>query len=477
MDAPRTLPHNSEAEAAILSAVLLKGRDVLSECLLLIKDDDFYVPAHAAIFKAMMTLDDRGEPIDPITLESQLRSTEELKLVGGIEGLSRFADRYVSTHNVAAHADLVRQASRVRNLVIAAREISAEGMGDLEDINAFIDASEQRVLSVNEQGRKSQFKSSKELMLEVFKNIHDRVKRNDPITGVPTSFQKLDEMTAGLQPSDLIIIAARPSMGKTAFALNVAQAACVLQDKHVNLPEEERPQHYPVLFFSLEMSAPQLIERILCSEAKVDYSRLRRGSVSETDFQDLISAADRIASAPLFIDDTAAPSILEIRARARRWRDDKTIFPPQEEDERPHLGMIVVDYLQLARGGKGRYDSREQEISEISRGLKALAKELKVPVIALSQLNRAVDSRSDHRPMLSDLRESGAIEQDADVIMFIFRAERYLTTEATEEERMRVENKAEVIVGKQRNGPVGTVHLTFMKKHTRFENPADDYPR
>jgi len=284
-------------------------------------------------------------------------------------------------------------------------------------------------------------------------------------------------MTAGLQPSDLIIIAARPSMGKTAFALNIAQNASILPARYAHVAEDRCPRRFPVLFFSLEMSAPQLIERVLCSEAKVDYAKLRQGGrVIESDFRDLISAADRISNAKIFIDDSASPSILEMRGRARRWRDNKAIFPePPEGSSDTPLGLIMVDYLQLARGSRARADSREQEISEISRGLKALAKELHVPVIALSQLNRSVDSRADHRPQLSDLRESGAIEQDADVIMFIYRAERYLTSEASEEERRRVENKAEVIIGKQRNGPIGTVELTFMKKHTRFENPADEH--
>jgi replicative DNA helicase len=474
MAEPRMLPHNREAESAVIGAIVLKGVDALNDVLDVLKPEDFYIPALGALFKAMLVLTERGEPIDPITLDSQLRSSEESKLVGGVEEISRYADRYATVHNVRAHAELIRQQAHIRSLVIAAREIADEGMGELEDVREFIDQSEQKILKLNEQGRTTTIKNSRDLMIEVFKSIHERQKRNDPITGIATHFDQLDEMTAGLQPSDLIIIAARPSMGKTAFALNVAQNACVPQTKHMQLPEEERPALAPVLFFSLEMGAEQLIERILCSEARVDFSKLRRGQVSEADFSDLIAAADRIAAAPLFIDDTAAPSILEVRARARRWREDKTIFPPGEDGKLP-LGFVMIDYLQLARGGKN-HNSREQEISEISRGLKAMAKELSVPVVALSQLNRAVDSRSDHRPMMSDLRESGAIEQDADVIMFIFRPERYLNADSSEEEIRATEGKAEVIIGKQRNGPIGTVHLTFVKKHTRFENPAGAYP-
>jgi replicative DNA helicase len=480
MAEPRTLPHRKEAEAAVLGGVLLRGRDALGEVLELIGEDDFYVPAYQATFRAMRVLEERGEPIDVITLEAQLRRTGELELVGGIEGLARL-DRYATAHNIKAHAELILEAAQIRNLVVVTREIAEEGMGELEDVKAYVDTAEQRVLKVNERGRKSTYRSSRELMLEVFQGITERQRQTDPITGVSTGFYQLDEMTAGLQPGDLIILAARPSMGKTAFALNIAQNACILPQKFANAPPEQRPARFPVLFFSLEMGATQLVERVLCSEARVDYSLLRRGGrMMEQDFRGLIAAADRISNAPLYIDDTAAPSILELRARSRRWRDDRTIFPDPDHVDGPNpnpkqLGLIMVDYLQLARGGKARYDSREQEISEISRGLKAMAKELKVPVIALSQLNRAVDSRSDHRPQLSDLRESGAIEQDADVIMFIYREERYLPADTPEEKLREVENKAEIIIGKQRNGPIGTVNLNFIKRHTRFENPAPEY--
>ncbi|HVI01287.1 MAG TPA: replicative DNA helicase [Enhygromyxa sp.] len=477
---PRTLPHRPEAENAVLGGVLLRGREALGEVLELITEEDFYQPRAQAVFRAMRILEERGEPIDVITLEAQLRRTGELELVGSIEGLARL-DRYATAHNIKAHAELILEAAQVRNLVVTTREIAEEGMQEVEDVKAFIDTSEQKILKVNERGRKSTYRSSRELMLEVFQGITERQRQTDPITGISTGFFQMDEMTAGLQPSDLIILAARPSMGKTAFALNLAQNACILPAKFANAPPEQRPARYPVLFFSLEMGATQLIERVLCSEARVDYAQLRRGGrMMEADFRGLIAAADRISNAPFYIDDTAAPSILELRARARRWRDDRTIFPTDPDPNDPsanhkQLGLVMIDYLQLARGGKARYDSREQEISEISRGLKAMAKELKVPVIALSQLNRAVDSRADHRPQLSDLRESGAIEQDADVIMFIYREERYLSGDVPEEKRREVENKAEIIIGKQRNGPIGTVHLTFMKKHTRFENPAPEY--
>lgn len=471
----RALPHNSEAEAAVLGSILLRGRDSLLDVHELLDPEDLYVPAYQAIFKAMIAIDQEDQPIDVVTLETRLRARGELRLVGGIENLSRLGDRYATSHNIRAHARLIRQSSQVRNLIVAAREIAQEGMEDLEDVRAFMDEAEARILSVNESRREKGYRASRDLVLSVFREITERHKRKNPITGVPTSFGQVDKMTAGLQPGDLVIIAARPGMGKTAFALNIAQNAAITSPKHQHLEEGERPPTFPILFFSLEMAAEQLIERILCSEARVDYTALRSGTFVEADFRNLVSAADRLAPAKIYIDDTASPTIMDIRNLSRRWSTDRAVFPLDENGEpQQQLGMIVVDYLQLARGRPGHH-SREQEIAEISRGLKALAKELRLPVVALSQLNRAVDSRTDHRPLLSDLRESGAIEQDADVIMFIFREERYLTTETPEEKRREVENKAEIIIGKQRNGPVGTVHLNFIKRHTRFENPATDY--
>jgi replicative DNA helicase len=467
----RPLPHNKEAEAAVLAGILLRN-EALNDVVTLIDEESFYIPAHKAVFRAMTKLADRGQPLDPVTLEHQLRATDELGLVGGLEGLGKLSDRYASSHHVNHHAELVRQTAAIRRLVQTASDIADEGREGVEDVNEFIDNAERRLLEVNQSGRIGGYRSAKEIIHGVFENITERAKLKNPITGVPTQFHKLDEMTGGLQPGDLVILAARPSMGKTALALNMAQHACITQPKHQHLPEDERPPRYPTLVFSLEMSAGQLIERILCSEARVDASRLRAGRMVEQEFRELVQAADRLHKAPLFIDDSGAPTILEIRARARRFRQDRQLFAPKDDSgKKKALGLVVVDYLQLCRGGKGRYDSREQEISEISRGLKAIAKELELPVLALSQLNRGVDSRSDHRPQLSDLRESGAIEQDADVIMFIYREARYLTDE---QERAKVERDAEVIIGKQRNGPTGTVHLIFRGEHTRFENPAMD---
>ncbi len=465
----KPLPHNKEAEAAVLGAILLRNES-LNEVVSIVTPEDFYVPAHQAVYKAVVKLADKGQPVDIVTLETQLRATEELSLIGGLEGLGKLADRYATSHNVAHHAELIRDASTVRKLVVTCSEIAEEGRNEVEDVGEYIDGAERKLLEVNQSGRKGNYKSAKDLIHGVFEAITERAKLKNPITGVPTSFKKLDEMTGGMQPGDLVILAARPSMGKTALSLNFCQHACIVQERDLNKPEAERPPKFPVLFFSLEMGANQLIERILCSEARIDAGKLRAGRLVEQEFAALVRAADRVYKAPLFIDDSAAPTILEIRARSRRFRQDKSLFPPPEEgSNRKPLGMIVVDYLQLARGGKGKYDIREQEISEISRGLKAIAKELELPVIALSQLNRGVDSRADHRPMLSDLRESGAIEQDADIIMFIYREARYVTDE---QKRKEIERDAEVIIGKQRNGPCGTVHLSFIGEHTRFENPA-----
>lgn len=469
MQGPRTLPHNLEAERSVLGSVLLNER-ILSDVVALLRPDDFYVPAHRAIFSAMVDLSEEGQPADVITLEDRLRKRDELSMVGGIEALSKLADRYATSHNALAHAKLVQQTAQLRSFATEARELSTKATEEVEDVGAFLDDAQVRILEVSQHGERSEYQSSRQILGSVFASIRARLDSTSTITGVGTGYKHLDELTAGLQPQDLIIIAARPSMGKTAFALNIAQRACIPRLRSAELPEEELSSLVPVLFFSLEMGPEQLIERILCSEARVDYAGVRRGVLNEKgDINKLVSAAGRLGDAKLYIDSNTSPSVLEIRNVARRWRNDKSIFP---DPSKP--GMIVVDYLQLCRGARERYESRAQEITEISRGLKALAREVNCPVLALSQLNRAVDARSDHRPMLSDLRESGAIEQDADVIMFIYRGERYLTTESTEEERAKVEGRAEVILGKQRNGPIGVVNLNFIKRFTRFEDPAPD---
>lgn len=459
--------HDPEAEAAVLAAIMLRGESAYFEAADILRADDFYLPGLRALYGACAIVVERGAPLDPATLEAQLKATKELRLIGGLAGISAVTDRYSSARHLEHHATTVRHLAVVRSLAAAAREVAQEASEPIEDVEGWIDGAEKRLLDASERGRQSGAQQSAQLLHKVFTDIAARAKRNNPITGVETCFIDLDKMTGGLQPGELVIIAARPSMGKTAFVLNIAQNASVPRERDLLSPVQSLRQ--PVLFFSLEMGAQALMERLLCAEAKVDYSRLRSGQMVADELQALLSAADRIAQAPLWIDDAAAPTILEMRARARRFRENRKVFGNVDPDEH---GLVVVDYLQLARGSKARYHSREEEVSDISRGLKAMAKELRMPVVALSQLNRAVDSRADHRPQLSDLRESGAIEQDADVILFLYREERYLAADALPEQRRAVEGKAELIVGKQRNGPIGTVHLTFSSKHTQFLNAS-----
>jgi len=471
--------------------------DAIGTCRSILRDTDIYGPRRNMIWRAMCRLDDRGEPVDIITLEQELRKSGELEAVGGIEGLV-VLDRFATAHNVAAHCEILRGRGRIRDLVIVASEIAEEGRGDLEDESEFIDSAERRLLDVFAGSQRGGPEHVGKRMAAVIQAITDRQRAGSTVTGVETPWPKISEMTAGLQSDDLIILAARPSMGKTAFALNLAAHAAVSSRMEVVLIKEHAalsgckswdaylelvrrgPEdggiraRVPTLVFSMEMSADQLIERVLCTEARVDAAAVRVGSrLMDADFRGLIGAAERVAMfSDLFIDDRAAQSIAEIRSKARTWANRHAPLLDPSDKKSKRLGMILVDYLQLAKGTK-KGQSREQEINEISQGLKALAKELRVPVLALAQLNRQVDLRADHRPVMADLRESGAIEQDADVIMFIYREERYLPNDATEEQRVAVEGRAEVIIGKQRNGPVGTVHLHFVKKHTAFENPIE----
>jgi len=471
---PRVLPHRPDAENAILGGIMLRGQEALDDVLEYVTDDDFYQPRAQAVFAAMRALAARGVAIDIVTLIAELG--DKIELVGGVEGLAQL-DRHANAHNIQAHARLVAEDARVRKTVLAARDIAEEGMGEITDADAYLAKASTHVSKAAEGRSTGNQTKIGDLVAPVFESITARQRAGAVLTGVPTGLAGIDKMTAGLQPSDLIIIAARPSMGKTALGLNIAANASVTAQKHVGGLPGAVPHRFPVLFFSLEMSASKLTERIICSEARVDADRVRKGeSLQKHEFEDLIRASQRISHAEIEIDDTSDPRITELQARARRWRHRVLGPPPEVGDPEPDaLGLILVDYLQLVRGGADKYSSREQEISEISRGLKKMAKDLKLPVIALAQLNRKVDDRADHRPMLSDLRESGAIEQDADVIGFVYREERYLTDKDSEQRWSEVEGKAEVIIGKQRNGPIGTVPLTFVKKYTRFEDCAPGY--
>lgn len=431
----RIPPHSIEAEESVLGGILLDNQSI-DVVLDKIRAEDFYRAAHRSIFASMMDLNDRREPIDVVTLSQQLRTRGKLEEAGGLENLSRLAGLVPSAANVSYYAKVVKEMALRRQVIHEASDIIGEAFQVEGEVEEFLDTIEQRILGVSENRISKSFCRIGELVQDSIKLVEKLYDRKEPVTGVPTGFDRLDLMTAGFQPSDLIIIAARPSMGKTALALCIGQ--------YVGITEKQA-----IAIFSLEMSKEQLVLRMLCSEARVDNSKVRTGHLGERDFPRLVDAASRIADAPIFIDDTPALTITELRAKARRLHREHK------------LSLIVVDYLQLMRSPAYSH-SREQEISDISRSLKAIAKELHVPVIALSQLNRSVESRNDKRPMMSDLRESGAIEQDADIIMFIYRDEVYFPESVDK-------GVAELIISKQRTGPTGTVRVAFSPEFTRFD--------
>ncbi len=436
--AQRLPPQSLEAEISVLGGVLLEN-EALNRVLEVIREGDFYREAHRKIFSAMLDLYERSEPVDLITLTEALRRREALEDVGGIESLNSLVNSVGTAANISYYARIVKEKSILRKLINRATEIITKVYGESGSVDDFLDEAERSIFEISEDRVRPSFYPLKEIIKSSFKTIEKLYEKRQLITGVPTGFTKLDELTSGLQPSDLIIVAGRPSMGKTAFALNIAQHAATQGG-------------VPSAIFSLEMAKEQLALRMLCSEAKVDAHRLRGGFLSESDWPKLTRAAGSLSEASIFIDDTPAISALEMRAKSRRLKAEN------------NLGLIVVDYLQLMRG-RSDSDTREQEISDISRSLKSLAKELNVPVIALSQLNRRVEERGDKRPQLSDLRESGAIEQDADVIVFLYRDEVYNKSEDNPNR-----GKAEIIIGKQRNGPTDKFDLAFLDKYTCFEN-------
>jgi replicative DNA helicase len=434
-------PQSIEAEESVLGGVLLDNNS-LDQALEILKPDDFYREVHRKIMRAMIDLNQRNEPVDLITLAEALKGRGELQEIGGAAYLAELADKVPTSANVAYYARIVHQKSVLRSLVTTATEIARSAFESGADVDEFLDQAEQQIFAISERKIRPAFSHLREIMLTAMGSIEQMYERKELVTGVSTGFIDLDRMTAGLQPSDLIIVAGRPSMGKTAFALNIAQ--------HVGITSK-----LGVAVFSLEMSKEQLGLRMLCSEARVDQSRVRTGSIPNTAFPELAKAAGRLSESHIFIDDTPGLTMLELRAKARRLKREREA----------NLGLVIVDYLQLMRGHE-RADNREQEISSISRSLKALAKELNVPIVALSQLNRQVETRGDKRPIMADLRESGAIEQDADVIGFLYRPIVY--------DKNADEGVAELILAKQRNGPIGTVPLTFIAKYTRFENRAPD---
>ncbi len=431
-------PQQIEAEQSLLGGILIDNGG-LPSALEILRGDEFYRDTHRIIFRAVLDLFERNEPADLVTVVDLLNQKDQLEAVGGASYLASLLEAVPSASNVPVYARIVNEKALLRRLIQASNEVISWCYGGGKSIEEILDLAESAIFSVTQNRIRSSYYPLKEIIKKSIESIERFQEYREMVTGVSCHFKDLDKLTAGFQPSDLIIIAARPSMGKTAFALNIARNAAV--DSGV-----------PVGIFSLEMSKEQLVMRMLCSEARVDSHKIRSGFLSQQECAKLLKAAGSFSEVPMYIDDTPAISALELRAKARRMMADKG------------LGLIIVDYLQLMRGREGA-ERREQEISEISRSLKALAKELNIPVIALSQLNRKVEERHNKRPVLSDLRESGAIEQDADVIMFIYRDEVY--NPGTTDKGI-----AEISIGKQRNGPTGEVKLAYISAYTRFENLA-----
>jgi replicative DNA helicase len=440
--ADRKPPFSLEAEVSVLGGMLL-DTDAIARAIETLDDTMFYREGHRRLFRSIARMWERGEVVDVVTLSEELKNAGDFESVGGTAYIAQLLDAVPTAANLEYHARIVREKAVLRRLIEAATTIIQDTFEAQGEVDQILDQAEQRIFQIAQTHERKGFVWIKEILWPTFEKIEALQANNSSVTGVPTGFHDLDEMTAGFQPSDLIIVAARPSMGKTAFTLNITQHAAIAARK-------------PVAFFSLEMSKEALVQRILCAEARVDAGRLRRGRLSDDEYARLATAAGYLNTAPIYIDDTPGISVLEMRAKARRLKSDR-------ED----LSMIVVDYLQLMTGA-GKTENRQQEVSEISRGLKALAKELDVPVVALSQLSRAVEQRPDKRPMMSDLRESGAIEQDADVIMFLYRPEYYHGP--VDKDGNSLEGRAEVIIGKQRNGATGKIDLVFLKEFTRFES-------
>ena len=429
-------PQNLEAEQSVLGGILIENQ-AINKVMEILTPDDFYRDGHRKIYAALIDLSERDEPADLITITNELRKKDQLDAIGGASYLASLIDSVPTAANIEYYARIVREKAVLRKLIETSTEIITQSYQDRGDVENFLDEAEKAIFEISERRVRPAFYSIREVVKDSLDTISRLYEKKELITGIPSGFKELDKMTAGFQPSDLVIVAGRPSMGKTAFCLNVAQYAAI-----------ERKT--TIAIFSLEMSKEQLVLRMLCSQSQVEGTRLRTGFLHESDWTKLTLAAGTLYEAPIFIDDTAALSVLELRAKARRLKADH------------RLGLLVIDYLQLMKG-RARVESRQQEISEISRSLKALAKELNIPIIAVSQLSRKTEERTGNRPQLSDLRESGAIEQDADVILFLFREEIYNRQEENQ-------GKAELIIGKQRNGPIGKVDLAFIDRFTTFKD-------
>jgi len=417
---------------------MLTDKDAVIDAVELITPEDFYREDNKIIYQAMLNLYNRAEPIDMITVKAELVSMNKFDVVGGLEYLGILPEKVPTTANVEKYIKIVEEKSMLRALIKTANELIDLGYAETEEVEAIMDSAEKKIFDIIQNRNQKGYSALKDVLVESFAEIEKLYNLKQPITGIPTGFADLDYKMAGLHNSDLILIAARPSMGKTAFALNIAAYAAI-------------NAKVPVAMFNLEMSKKQLVNRMLCSEAMVDSNKIRTGKIEEDDWVNLATALGPLSEAPIYIDDTPGISVVEIRAKCRKMKLEKNI------------GLVVIDYLQLVQGSGKKNTNREQEISEISRSLKILAKELDIPVIATSQLSRAVEQRSDHRPMLSDLRESGAIEQDADIVMFLYRDDYY----NPESEK---KNIAEVIIAKHRNGATGTTELLWLGSYTKFAN-------
>jgi replicative DNA helicase len=438
----RQPPYAPEAEISVLGGMLIDG-DAVAKALEVVDDTMFYREANRRIFRSMARLFQRGQVIDPVTLAEELAKMDELEGIGGMSYIAELLDAVPTAANIEYHARIVRERALLRRLIEASSQVIRDSYEPGErTVEQVLDQAEQRIFQVAQSHEREGFVWIKKILYPTFEKIEQLQAAKGGITGIPTGLHDLDELTGGLQRGDLIIVAARPSMGKTAFVTGLGLHAAIAHQ-------------VPVAIFSLEMSKQQVVQRMLCSEALVDLRRLLRGRLQDDDFGRLAQAAGHLNTAPVWIDDSGAVSVLEMRAKARRLKADQ-----------PDLGLVIVDYIQLMSGGAA--ENRQQEVSSISRGLKALAKELELPIIALSQLSRAVEQRADRRPQLSDLRESGSIEQDADLVMFLYRPEYYLPPDDAQAKDLV--GRAELIIGKQRNGPTGAVRLFFRKECVRFES-------
>ena len=436
MDLSRNPPQNISAEQAAIGSMLLQ-EDAILRTVEILKPEDFYRKSHEIIYRCISELFDKNNGVDLVTLTEELKRKDLLEKIGGVTYLTNLINSVPTAANIEYYVRIIEEKSILRNLINNATKIISMGYEEKEDAKVLMDRAEHLMFEVSNRNLGQAFVPIKEILQDSFEKIEDLYHRDEYITGIPSGFVEFDDLTTGFQPSELIVIAGRPGMGKTAFSMNIAQNAAISKNT-------------PVAIFSLEMSKSQLVQRMLCSEARVDAHNLRKGRLAESDWPTLSMAAGRLSSAPIFIDDSASATSLEIKAKARRLK--------AQHD----LGLIIIDYMQLMQNSS-RAENRQQEISEISRSLKSLARELNVPVIAVSQLSRAVEQRIERRPRLSDLRESGAIEQDADLVIFIYREEYY---------KPKTEKKgtAEIIISKQRNGPTGTIDLAFIKEYAKFEN-------